>query len=316
MVRTLHICIALLLPAWLMAQTVIFEEDFDSYSDGQLLAQTAGLPWTTWSNTPGSAEDTPISSDQAYSGTLSAKFSGSAAGGPSDIMLQLGNRTSGHYLLGWWMYIPATQGGYFNIQKSIVAGEAWSIDVIFRASGSIELSTNAQVGATTTYPQDEWFLVGLSIDLNTSTGVVTVNGDNAGTWITTTAVGAGGVGLNQIGGVNFFAYAGGDPNEYYIDDVSFVDISNVGIEEVMAGDLAIYPNPATDVLNVELNGSSMGAIASLVDLTGRVVIDGRSFMQQGTLARTQLSLQGMPSGLYLLRVLDGDRELVRRVTKE
>lgn len=299
-----------------MSQTVLITQDFESFDPGDPLAQSAGLPWTTWSNAPGGTEDTPISDAYAYGGTKSASFASTVAnGGPTDVILQLGNRTAGQYLLGWWMRIPAGKGGYFNIQKSISPGQSWSIDVIFRASGAIELSTNASAGATTSYPVDQWFLVGMSFDLDASAATLTIDGNTAATWVTTTAVGTGGVGLNQIGAVNFYGYSGGDQSEYYIDDMSFVDISGVGVSELRALAATAFPNPTTGAFVVDAAGISSSAVMSVVDLTGRQVIAPRALLRRGALSRAEVDLGGHPQGIYFVRVTDGDHELVRRVTK-
>lgn len=316
MKRSLPVLSGLLITSALCGQQVIISQDFEAFDPGDLLAQTAGLPWTTWSNAPGGAEDTPCSNAQAYGGNMSAAFtSTSANGGPTDVILQLGDRTSGQYLLGWWMYIPAGKGGYYNIQKSLTAGQAWSIDVIFRSSGAIELSSNAAAGAATTYPQDEWFLVGMVIDLNAMTGTVTVNGNVAATWVTTTAVGTGGVGLNQIGAVNFFAYSGGDQSEYYIDDVSFVDITGVGVPDLQDLSANAFPNPTEGAFVVDAEGLSATATVSVFDLTGRYVVADQALLRRGTISCAEVNLESQLDGMYFVRIQDGARELVRRVTK-
>jgi len=316
MKTALPLLASLLISASATGQQVLISQDFESFDPGDLLAQTAGLPWTTWSNAPGGAEDTPISNAQAYGGVMSASLTSTAAnGGPTDVVLQLGNRTTGSYLLGWWMRIPAGKGGYFNLQKSITAGQSWALDVTFRASGAIELSTNAQIGSTTTYPSDEWFLLGMAINLNNSTGVLTINGNVAATWVTSTASGAGGAGLNQIGAVNFFAYSGGDQSEYYIDDVSFVDISGVGVPEINAIDATAFPNPTDGAFVVDATGLSAAAVVNVSDLTGRMVTAPHALLRRGTVSRAEVDLSGHPHGVYFVRIQDGTRELVRRVTK-
>ncbi|MEX1131956.1 MAG: T9SS type A sorting domain-containing protein [Flavobacteriales bacterium] len=311
MKKFLHATLIAVLPGFAFGQTLIFEEDFDSYANGNLLAQTAGLPWTTWSDTPGTAEDTPISNEQALSGTLSAKFSGAAAGGPTDMVLRLGDRTSGSYLLGWSMYIPAGFGGYFNLQHNEVIGAgSWMMDVTLLPDNTVEFLVGG-ITTTGTYDSDTWFDVIMTIDLDQQTGFIGVGENALHTWQTSIP------GPSRLGAVNFFAYAGGAPAvpSFYIDDVAFLDVGSVGVDEVRLEQVGIYPNPTTDLLTVELSGQAPSAIASLVDLTGRVVIDGRTFTQNGSVARTQMEMQGLPTGMYLLRLQDGERELVRRVTK-
>ena len=48
------------------AQTVVFSDNFDSYTAGSHLAQTNSA-WTTWSNAPGGSEDGVITTAQAAS---------------------------------------------------------------------------------------------------------------------------------------------------------------------------------------------------------------------------------------------------------
>lgn len=138
--------------AWLLAsaavaQQVLINQDFESLDPGDPIAQAAGLPWTTWSNAPGGAEDSPASNEQAHSGAMSARFtSSSTQGGPTDIMLPLGNRTSGSYLQSRWMHVEPGKGGCFILQKCGTAGQNLALDVMLRATGGIERSPTAQAG--------------------------------------------------------------------------------------------------------------------------------------------------------------------------
>ncbi|MEO8591196.1 MAG: T9SS type A sorting domain-containing protein [Flavobacteriales bacterium] len=296
----------------LSSQVIIFEQNFDSFASGDLVAQTCGLPWSTWSVAPGGAEDTPISDEQASSGTLSAKVTGTAAGGPTDLILRLGNRTTGIYVLSWNMYIPSGNGGYFNMQHNEVPGAgSWMVDVTFAPGGTIEYLVNS-VAAPGTFPHDVWFNVAMALDLDAMTGALAIDGAVQYTWQTNVP------GPSQIGGIDFFGYAGGAPAVplFYLDDVSFVALPSTSVPEVTPTEVGVYPNPAQDLVTVDLPNASTTATVSLVDVTGRAIIEGRSFQQQGTYARTQLSLKGLPDGLYFVRIQDGDQQVVRRVAKE
>lgn len=299
----------------LNAQSVIFTENFEAYTAGAFLAESAGDPWTTWSDAPGGSEDVMISTDQAYSGTNSVEFEGAAAGGPGDIVLKLGDRTTGMYALNWWMYVPTGNGAYFNIQHDETPGIEWGLDVMFLADGTIETVADDVTNATTTYPHDEWFEVTMVIDLAMMEGVFVVNQNDPISWDFDTQV-TGGAGMNQLGAINFFTYAGGtDVPHFYLDDVSFIDLSNVSVVENTIQDAVLYPNPVKDVLTIEVPTASGNAIVSIVDVTGRTVIEGASFMQQGAIARTQLDMSGMPQGLYMIRIQDGATESVHRVVR-
>ena len=97
----------------LMAQTVVFSDNFDSYTVGSHLAQTAtGTAWTTWNHLPGGTEDGVISSTYAASAPNSLYITGA-----NDVIYPFSNQTSGYYTLDFDYYIPSTgNGAYFNIQ--------------------------------------------------------------------------------------------------------------------------------------------------------------------------------------------------------
>ena len=77
--------------SFMFAQTVVFSDNFDSYTAGSHLAQSNSA-WTTWSSAPGSSEDGVISSAQAASAPNSLYISGS-----NDQLYPFGNYTTGHY---------------------------------------------------------------------------------------------------------------------------------------------------------------------------------------------------------------------------
>lgn len=76
----------------------------------------------------------------------------------------------------------------------------------------------------------------------------------------------------------------------------------------MAKQFSVFPNPVRDELVVEVTGHEMGRfhpdevrMVRLYDLTGRV-------LQETTLdQRRKLSLEAYPSGIYMLRILQGGR---------
>lgn len=300
------------LPAFAFGQTILISQNFDSFANGNLLAQTAGLPWSTWSDTPGGMEDTNISNEQASSGTLSAKFSGAPAGGPADMVLRLGDRTSGNYALGFNMYVTAGSGAYFNLQHNEVIGAgSWMMEMTFQPSGTLNFTLASGSVGTGTFPSGEWFTVLMLVNLDQQQASMLVNGTVQHSWQTNTP------GPNRLGALNIFAYAGGAPAtpSYFIDDVLFLDITGVGINETAKPEMAIYPSPTSDLITVEFAGTSSNAIASVLDLSGRTVIEGQGLLQSGTVSRTQVDLGNLPAGIYLLRVQDGERELMQRVTK-
>lgn len=60
----------------LAAQQTIFEDDFESYSPNDKVAQAASGFWDTWSGATGGAEDGTVSTDYAASGDHSMRING------------------------------------------------------------------------------------------------------------------------------------------------------------------------------------------------------------------------------------------------
>jgi len=80
------------------AQTVIYEDDFESYTVGGYLAVQSDF-WTTWSNAPGTTEDAFIVNEQSNSPTKSVLVQG-----VSDLVLGFGNKISGKYQLDMYYF--------------------------------------------------------------------------------------------------------------------------------------------------------------------------------------------------------------------
>jgi hypothetical protein len=315
MKRHLLLITSTTLIAGLLNSQVLVSEDFESYEAGSYLVESAGAPWATWDNAPGTTQDVLISNDQAYSGNNSAIFTSAnpGDGGPGDILLLLGNQNTGVYHIEWMMYIPSGHGAYFNIQQDETPGQ-WGLDVTFRSNGSIEFTTDSTTTTTATFPHDEWFEVSMVINLNVSLGSLYINEDGPLIWDLATTVN-GDPGIAQLGAINFYTYAGGDPVHFYIDDVVATDQSLVGVEENPTGRILLYPNPVSDILTVELTEANGSTLISVADVTGRMVIDGRTFLQQGSPARTQLDLGALPQGIYMVRIQDGMHETVYPVVR-
>ena len=74
--------------------------------------------------------------------------------------------------------------------------------------------------------------------------------------------------------------------------------------------LNVYPNPADDLLYVELSGAGI-ANAVLHDLQGRIVADAANAVGRTT---TSMNVRSVPAGVYLLRVTDTDgKEYHRKI---
>ncbi len=198
-------------------------DNMESYATAQKLAQqnvaqqggAANAWWTTWSGTTGTTEDGIVSTEQANSGTNSFKILTTATtGGPQDVVLKLGNKTTGRYELKWMYYVPAGKQAYYNIQNVVPIGAgAWNLDAFFNANGAgnIQIGAGASL-AEFTYPYDEWFEVRHIIDLDNNLLTLWVNGQ----YVHKMAY------PNNLGGIDFYGTNNFHTN--YIDDVEYVQL--------------------------------------------------------------------------------------------
>jgi len=85
-----------------------------------------------------------------------------------------------------------------------------------------------------------------------------------------------------------------------------------GISGAPASRLSIYPNPATDLIQITTLDQSVLSSVSLYDCTGRQILQ-----QTGSGKSASLSLRGLSPGVYLLRLdIDDGTSVTRKVVIE
>jgi hypothetical protein len=71
-------------------------------------------------------------------------------------------------------------------------------------------------------------------------------------------------------------------------------------EDVSLPQLNLYPNPATDVLHLDLKGFEGRVNTQVFDLTGKLM--QAQITEEGS--QSQLDIQSLSQGLYILRITD------------
>ncbi|QJX45407.1 T9SS type A sorting domain-containing protein [Hymenobacter taeanensis] len=84
-----------------------------------------------------------------------------------------------------------------------------------------------------------------------------------------------------------------------------VAVTNAGSVEV-----SMYPNPAEDVLNIQIAGSTEGVRATIADLSGRVI------RTQVLRADGRLNVRDLRSGTYVVTVGEGNTKVMQRIVKK
>ncbi|HLP95636.1 MAG TPA: T9SS type A sorting domain-containing protein [Saprospiraceae bacterium] len=221
-------------------------DNMDQYNTTQKLAQqnvaqngAANSWWTTWSGATGTTEDGIVSTEQANSAPNSFKIlTTAAAGGPQDVVLKLGNKTTGRYELKWMYYVPAGKQAYYNIQNVVPIGAgAWNLDAFFQANNAGVVRIGAgPILAEFTYPNGEWFEVRHIIDLDNNLLTMWVDGQ----YVIKMAY------PNNLGGIDFYGIDNNHTN--YIDDVEYVQLPSITFNAdfcASAVDLSLYFGQAT-----------------------------------------------------------------------
>ena len=91
-------------------------------------------------------------------------------------------------------------------------------------------------------------------------------------------------------------------SDIYIDDITITSTSNTGISE-NSKLLSISPNPTTDIVRCNLNGLNNVRL-QVLDIYGKLLME-----QTITNSAAEIDLSDKASGIYFLRVVDGNNVL-------
>ena len=166
---------ALLFGGSLAAQTVLINDDFESYPLGGRIAESAIAAgndwWTTWYNHPGSTTEDGVIAEAG--GTQCGYISGS-----NDNVLLLGGQESGTYDLEFAIFCDEGKYGYFNILHEFNGnGSTWAMQAYVNATNDGNNSTVYSVGHGTVHAGananadipavvNEWMYFRIRVDLD------------------------------------------------------------------------------------------------------------------------------------------------------
>ena len=275
------------------AQTVIFSDNFDSFTTGLGVAEQ-NPSWTTWDGSAGL--DGEISSAYAFSGTNSALIQGTNV----DLVLPIGPYTSGKYDLKFKM-LTTDAGGYFNLLHQWASDNTnyeWACDVFLDGSGVVTWTTGGDAGGDATVNLLEWFDVQVTADLDSDIGKLYINGEVVSEWQWSLNNADGTAGVNQLMAVDFYGTnTANGSGLYYIDDVQLIESTGVYTAEALTETVSIYPNPANDILNIVVPNEFNNSQITIHDLSGKIVV------QQKLIAGNNASsLANLSEGIYIVEI--------------
>ena len=139
--------------------------------------------------------------------------------------------------------------------------------------------------------------------------VLNVNGEQGDDWQTASFDLTPYVG--QVVSFLFVAKIGGETSDIAIDMFEIEDLGTAtDITDIAVEALAfnLYPNPASDILTIELNNAQSDQYNwQMIDAMGRTIQQGDQLV-----STQQIAVDQLPRGVYWLRVFDGQSERVER----
>jgi len=95
-----------------------------------------------------------------------------------------------------------------------------------------------------------------------------------------------------------------------VDNIKIYTTSAVSTEDFQANSFSIYPNPATDVINIS-NGIDSIQNVKITDLNGRVVKETTLDIEQA-----QINISDLAQGIYILNATSNGRTITEKIVKK
>ena len=313
---------AFAVPFLMNAQITLISEDFESYSDGDVLTDVAGdNGWREWGADFGAATagySSLASSTYAANGSMSGR-SVSNETVDSDGIFAWNNINAGQYMIKMNLYVPeGSAGGYIGIGDNLMDINATYSSMYYIISGDTLLlvSDGAAYIAQAPLTPGAWDAVDLMVDLDANTSEIMVNGASVGTG----TAGNGNMAINGLGafdlwgtGINVFAdpveY---NPGEFFYDDLEVIDMTGgAGIEENNVMAIGVAPNPSNGEFSIDFNDYAFdNASLTITNMMGAVVYTEKLSAVSNSSKNLNLDLN---AGVYVLKVADNTNEFSSRI---
>lgn len=280
------------------------EFDFDSFFVGDVVGQAPEI--VLWPDP--TVTSSQVTTAQAFSGTQSVVTRPQIGGNLDDILINLGNKSSGVWSVEFMMYVPSGATGFWNIQDdenfASTSEAQWNGQYFVGATasgGSVGQITWDQGPESVPYPENQWFAITHVFDLDNGLQTLSIDGNLL---LDSVAYNdTDGMPVNRIGAVNYFAID--FQNEYYIDDFKLVEGDLLSTDQFSSENFSMYPNPVQDRLNIE--SSQVVNEVIVYNVLGKAVL-------QSTPNRISpsIDMSNLNSGAYLVKIsIDGASKTVK-----
>ncbi|MCF8234573.1 MAG: T9SS type A sorting domain-containing protein [Bacteroidales bacterium] len=209
-----------------------------------------------------------------------------------------------------WITTDVPASGYLEGETyTITATGTHEAVVLFGFELTAENDMGNKFADFTLVNSDETKFTNANQAVTHSSGGTTPNG-NSRTWNVEWTAPSG-----SEGEITFYAaFNAANGNGNNTGDVIYtsettVSPNTVGIEELLAQSVAVYPNPADHVLNIGFDGDFRAHQAVVFNQAGQQV---RNFYLNGS---TQLDVSGLEQGLYFVRLSNQEQSTVKKLLK-
>jgi hypothetical protein len=92
-----------------------------------------------------------------------------------------------------------------------------------------------------------------------------------------------------------------------------LNVFGVGVEdELLANSISLFPNPTSDIVNIEMNGLNEDVVLSVTDARGRLLLK-RTISRTAQFETTRIDLSDEAKGVYNMHFQMGERRMTRKV---
>ncbi len=209
---TLFAALVLSMGMWAQTETMI-DEDFESFNVGDKIAETAGLPWTTFSLQPGTAEDASVTDEMAYEGSNSLEL----VYGNDQIIL-FDDQTQGQYGFEFMMFVPTGKDAYFNILHEVHGEQEWAFETYINHAENGTAITHGGQDYPFDFPINEWVNVKMLVDIDLDEISILINDEVVDSWPFSQSSQYE-HGLRKLDAIDFYPPTSTATSLFYIDNV-------------------------------------------------------------------------------------------------
>lgn len=117
--------------------------------------------------------------------------------------------------------------------------------------------------------------------------------------------------LGQTIYIGFRHHSSSDMFAIHIDDVSVV-AATASVDSALAGSFSVYPNPATDVLNISNSINAEINAITITDINGRTV---KQIAINGSVD-SQINISELNAGVYFVNINSNEGSLTKKIVKK